>query len=209
MKQILILLSIMILFISCTCTRQPAQQPFPAVDSPQAEISSQTDTSSQTETPSQAAELSFSFTRQSGSASNQFAVWIENAQGQFVKTLYATRWTAAGGWERRPTSIPIWVSRSGLAALTSTEIDAVSGATPRTSALTYTWDGTDSRGAAVPDGSYVLILEGTLRWENQVLYRAPILLGSGAATVSVSVEYAGDSTAERGMISDVQVRTLR
>ena len=159
-----------------------------------------------------AAEISFTFTRQSGSASNQFAIWIENAQGQHVKTLYATRWTANDGWRRRPTSIPLWVRQSGLSGVPREQIDTVSGATPRTGTLTYTWDGTDIRGAAVPAGNYVLILEGTLRWENKVYYRAPIRIGSGPASAQVSVEYTTgdrDTTAERSMIRDVRVRALR
>jgi len=163
-----------------------------------------------------AAELSFTFTRQSGSASNQFAVWIENSEGQLVKTLYASRWTANGGYARRPTSIPLWVSKSGLSGLSRAQVDAVSGATPATGALVYTWNGTNSAGAAVPAGSYTLVLEATLRWENQVYYRAPINLGQLPAgqtsvTPQVSVEYTGerDTTAERAMISNVRVRVLR
>jgi len=156
-----------------------------------------------------AAEISFSFTRQSGSASNQFAVWIEDAQGRYVKTLYATRYTANGGWRQRPSSIPVWVAKSGLASLTRQQIDGITGATPRAGKLTYTWNGTDSRGAAVSSGNYVICLEGTLRWENQVMYRAEISIGQGPATPAVSVTYTGDSTAERGMISAVTVRTLR
>ncbi|MDR0463714.1 MAG: DUF2271 domain-containing protein [Treponema sp.] len=156
-----------------------------------------------------AAEITFTFTRQSGSASNQYAVWIENAQGQLVKTLYATRWTANGGYRSRPSSIPVWVRLSDLANMNRSQIDAVSSATPRTGTATYTWDGTDSRGAAVPAGNYVMVLEGTLRWENQVLYRAPFRLGQGTASPQVSAEYQGDSTAERGMISNVRVRVLR
>jgi hypothetical protein len=157
-----------------------------------------------------AAELTFTYTRQSGAASNQFAVWIEDAQGRYIKTLYAARWTANGGWRRRETSIPIWVRVSNLVNLTAAQIDAVSGATPRSSgALTYTWDGTDSQGTAVPAGDYVIFLEGTLRWEHQVLYRAPIRLGQGTAMAEVSVEYSSDPVPERTMISDVTVRTLR
>jgi hypothetical protein len=156
-----------------------------------------------------AAELSFTFTMQSGAASNQFAVWIEDSQGRYVKTLYATRYTANGGWRQRPTSIPVWVAKSGLAGLTRTQIDAVTGATPRAGRLTYTWDGTDSRGTALPPGSYAICLEGTLRWENQVMYRAQILLGSGPAMPTVEAVYTGEGTAERGMISAVTVRTLR
>jgi len=156
-----------------------------------------------------AAELTFSFTRQSGAASNQFAVWIEDTSGRYIKTLYATRYTANGGWRNRATSIPIWVRQSGLSAMTSTQIDTLTGATPRTGNLTYTWDGTDSRGAAVPNGDYIIFLEGTLRWGNQVLYRAPIRLGSGPANANVSVEYTGDPGTERAMINSVTVQTLR
>ena len=151
------------------------------------------------------AEISFNFTRLSGHASNQFAVWIEDAQGQFVKTLYATRWTARGGWSRRPTSIPVWVRRSGLSELTRAQVDAVSGATPRSSTLVYTWDGTDSRGIPVPHGDYVIYLEGTLRWENQVIFSAPIHFGGRPSTPQVKVEYVGDAGDDRAMISDVRV----
>jgi hypothetical protein len=156
-----------------------------------------------------AAEITFSYTKLSGSASNQFAVWIENAQGQYIKTLYATRYTAKGGYSRRPSSIPVWVKQSGLSDMTSAQVDAVTGATPKAGTLTYTWDGTNSRGAVVPAGDYVIILEGTLRWENQVYYRAPIRLGNGSAAAAVSVEYKGDPGEDRAMISDVKVRTLR
>jgi hypothetical protein len=157
----------------------------------------------------QAAEINFSYKKLSGSASNQFAIWIENDRGQYIKTLYATRYTANGGWKRRESSIPVWVKQSGLSDMTSAQVDAVSGATPKAGTLTYTWDGTDSRGATVPAGDYVVILEGTLRWENQVYYRAPIRLGRGSAAATVSVEYKGDAGEDRAMISDVKVRTLR
>ena len=153
----------------------------------------------------QAVEISFDYTRLSGRASNQFAVWIENAQGQYVKTLYATRWTARGGWRRRPTSIPIWVSRAGLSELTRVQVDAISGATPRSGALVFAWDGTDRRGVAVPPGNYVIFLEGTLRWENQVLFSAPIRLGQRPSTPEVTVVYTGDAGDDRAMIRNVRV----
>jgi len=156
-----------------------------------------------------AAELTFNFTRQTGAASNQFAAWIEDSQGNYVKTLYATRYTAKGGWKVRASSIPVWVKKSGLSDLANAQVDALTGATPRAGTVTYTWDGTDSRNTAVPTGNYVLCLEATLRWENQVLYRAPIRLGQGPATPEVSVEYSGDPVPERVMIADVKVRTLR
>jgi hypothetical protein len=154
-------------------------------------------------------ELTFTFTRQSGAASNQFAAWIEDTEGKYIKTLYVTRWTANGGYSRRPSSIPVWVRQSDLSKMTKTQIDAVSGATPQTGNVTCTWDGADSRGAALPTGDYVLVLEGTLRWENQVYYRVPITLGKGTMTPIINVEYVGNAAAERAMIRDVKVRVLR
>jgi len=156
-----------------------------------------------------AAELSFSFIRQSGFASNQFAVWVEDSQGVHIKTLYATRFTADGGWKRRPTSIPLWVKQSSLSSMTKSQVDALTGATPKSGTLTYRWDGADSRAAPLPAGDYVLILEGTLRGDNQVIYRAPLRLGQGPAAAEVSVEYIGKTGSESAMIGNVTARTLR
>ena len=49
--------------------------------------------------------ISFNFERQSGWASNQFAIWIEDMDGNYINTLYATAWTANGGYASRPDSI--------------------------------------------------------------------------------------------------------
>ena len=195
MKQIFLTVLLAVLVLSCAGAQQQSQQSSAAATAATA-----------------AAEITFTFTRQSGAASNQYAVWIEDTQGHHVKTLYATRWTANGGYLTRPTSIPIWVRIFNLANMSRSQIDAVSGATPSTGTVTYTWDGTNSAGAAVPAGDYVLVLEGTLRWENQVYYRAPFHLGQGAATPQVNIEYISgdrDTTAERAMIRDVRVRVLR
>ena len=157
------------------------------------------------------AELSFTFTRQSGPGSNQFAVWIEDDKGRYVTTLYATAFTANGGWERRETSIPTWVKKSGLSTTANFSVDGFTGATPSPGSLTYTWDGTDSRGVAVPSGRYVIFLEATLRGDNQVVYKAPIRTGRRRpAQPTVSVEYTGTPPGdERGMISNVSARLMR
>ncbi|MCL2801368.1 MAG: DUF2271 domain-containing protein [Treponema sp.] len=201
MKNLLIISILSILVISCTAKAQSVPQETQGQSGEQAAMQSAQPT----------AEITFTFTRQSGSASNQYAVWIEDVQGQYIKTLYATQWTARGGYSRRPTSIPLWVERSNLANKSSAQVDAVSGATPRTGTVTYTWDGTDSNGVVVPIEEYILILEATLRWENQVYVRAPLYLGY-AAPAKMIVEYISgdrDTRAERAMISDIRVYVLR
>lgn len=156
--------------------------------------------------------ISFDFTRQSGYASNQFAVWIEDMDARHIKTLYATRFTADGGYKNRPDSIPVWVEKSGLAGMEN--VDAISGATPRSGALTYVWDLTDAKSNAVPTGTYRFFVEGSLRWKNRVLYTGEIAIGGAAASAEAEARFiyegspdqpalSGDST-ENSMIGPVK-----
>ena len=165
--------------------------------------------SAQTSSSNSGAEISFTFNRQFGVGTNQFAVWIEDSRGNFVKTLYATRFTATGGWQRRPLSIPVWVKQSGISSLSKAEVDALTGATPRNGALNYKWDGTDKNGMALPSGEYRIFIEGTLRAENQVVYSALFSPGNSASGSQVEAElkteYKGNSTSNRNMISNVKV----
>jgi len=155
--------------------------------------------------------VGFDFVRQSGHASNQFAVWIEDLEGNYVKTLYATRYTVNGGYRDRPDSIAVWVERVGLAGMT--DVDTITGPTPQTGRLAYAWDLTDSEGEAVPAGTYVFMVEGTLRWKNRVLYAGEIMIGAEGMSAEAEAEFvyegaqnqpelSGESP-ENGMISSV------
>jgi len=127
--------------------------------------------------------ISFDYTRQSGAASNQHAIWIEDMDGNLIKSLFASRWTAEGGFATRPDSIAMWAERAGLANMSKAEVDAVSGATPRTGPQSYTWDLTDLNGDTVLQGDYVFFVEGTLRWKNFVLFSGVITLSDEPMTV--------------------------
>ena len=140
--------------------------------------------------------VTFDYEKQSGSASNQYAVWVEDMDGQLIKTLYATRWTADGGFKTRPDSIALWVEKSDLASLTKTDVDAISGATPQTGTQTYTWDLTDANGDTVLPGEYKVLVEGTLRWKNYVLYTGAINVNDTATTVQADAEFVYE-TSER------------
>lgn len=153
----------------------------------------------------QTVEVSFAYTRQGGFGSNQFALWIEDVQGRCVKTLYATRFTASGGYARRPQSIPDWVRQSGLANMSKGQVDAFTGATPRTGVLSYRWDGTNQAGEALSPGEYRVFLEASLRNENRVLYSATVQLGASSGPVEIQPRYFGNDTKVRAMISNVRV----
>jgi hypothetical protein len=152
-------------------------------------------------------EVSFTYTRQGGFGSNQFAVWIADAQGKYVKTLYATRFTASGGYAKRPQSIPDWVKQSRIAAMGKAQADALTGATPKTGRMSYHWDGTDHAGAVLPPGEYRVFVEGSLRNENRVLYSAPVQLGASSAPVELRPQYFGTDAKVRAMIGNVTVST--
>jgi len=127
--------------------------------------------------------ISFEYTRQSGSASNQHAVWIEDVDGNLVKSLFASQWTANGGYRTRPDSIAVWAERADLANMSSAEVDAVAGATPSSGVQSYIWDLTDLHGDAVKKGDYIFFIEGTLRWKNYVLISGIITIGDMPVTV--------------------------
>jgi hypothetical protein len=133
--------------------------------------------------------VSFDYQSQSGAASNQFAVWIEDADGKLVKTLYATAFTANGGYARRPDSILNWVAKSELPNMPKAQVDAITGATPKSGKLSYVWDLTDGDGNTVPDGNYAFTVEGTLRMKNFVLYSGDIAVGGARTTVNAEPAY--------------------
>jgi hypothetical protein len=108
-------------------------------------------------------------------------------EGNLIKTLYVTKFTANGGFEKRPDAIPVWVARSGLAQ--GADVDAASGATPKAGDVSFVWDMTDESGARVADGTYKFFVEGTLRWKNQVLYAGEITLDGSATTAEATGEY--------------------
>ena len=144
--------------------------------------------------------ITFDFNKQSGYASNQFAVWIEDANGQLVKTLFVTKFTASGGYEKRPDAIPVWVERSGVAQ--DSAQDATSGATPKSGSLRYVWDLTDENGARVANGTYTFYVEGTLRWKNHVLFSGDIDLNGEAVSAEAAAQYTYLASEEQAALTD-------
>jgi hypothetical protein len=195
--------AILILFLFGGCGTAPVQTtPIPSPSPP-------------AEAPPNAgrATIAFDYQSQPGHASNQFALWIEDGDGKLVKTLYATRFTAAGGYKNRPDSILTWVQKSGLPERTEAEVDAITAATPKSGRLSYVWDLTDNGGNPVPAGTYSFVVEGTLRWKNYVLYSGSIAVGGAASSIAAEPVYhfeAGgnqaalaEDAAETGMITNV------
>ena len=83
-----------------------------------------------------------------------------------------------------------WVSKAKPHALSSTELDAITGATPQNGVLTYKWDGTDDNGNRVPPGRYTFFIEGTLYWKSRVIYSGELDWGGREQdSIPVKVRY--------------------
>ena len=163
--------------------------------------------------------VTFDYEKQSGSASNQYAVWVEDLNGNYINTLYATQWTASGGYQSRPDSVILWVEKSDISSMPDYYVDAISGATPKSSgSQSYAWNLKDINGGTVPPGEYRVFVEGTLRWKNYVLYTGVVEVGGDAATVDANAEfvYEGsdrydaltESSTENNMIGPVIVQYI-
>lgn len=150
-------------------------------------------------------EISLVFQRQSGKSSNQFAVWIEDASGAHIKTLGVTRWTAEGGWKVWEVLLPEWKGAARPQQMSPDTLDAISGATPLSGVLSYTWDCKNENGEIVPEGEYRYLVEGNLRWANRVLYTGKIVIGGSVQQSKAIGEYFSDYIDERTMITMVVV----
>ncbi len=162
-------------------------------------------------------ELSFQYNKQAGPGSNQYAVWIENEEGQVVKTLFVTEFTAKGrsrdgskparGYTYRTSCVPTWVQHVGAENLTDAQMDAVSGATPAESGLqTFTWDFTDQSGQPVAKGTYRFYLEATYNGSSIVTHSGTVVYGAKAGDLPVETSYTEASEERKDMITDVRAQ---
>ncbi|MDD3333984.1 MAG: DUF2271 domain-containing protein [Eubacteriales bacterium] len=149
--------------------------------------------------------LSFDYNHAGTIASNQFAAWIETANGDFVRTLFVTSFTASGGYQTREDSLSAWVKAAQPDTWSDAETDSISSATPRTGRQEIVWDGTDSDGNPMPHGEYKFFLEATLYWSSNVVYSGSFTLGSSEnRDIAISTVYSEDTEENRDMIMNVK-----
>lgn len=147
--------------------------------------------------------VSLNFTHGNTIASNQYAVWIEDNEGKFIRTLFVTRFTGEGGYKRRADSCPTWVSKAKPQDASDDEIDAVTGATPSNGKHSYTWDGNDAKGNYVTKGTYKIFVEGTLYWSSRVLYQGSFNYGGQAQSFTLSPTFTSDDETNRNMLTNI------
>ena len=160
-------------------------------------------------------EVSFNYQRQSGPGSNQYAVWIENEKGEFVKTLFVTSYTTKGrargdeqpkrGYIVRPACVPTWVKTSMAEEKTDLQLDAVTGATPQSDGTqTFTWDFTDEQGKAVPKGIYKVKVEATLFFDSDIIYTGTFSTKDKPGNIVLTSELTKPDEQHKDMVTEVK-----
>ena len=111
----------------------------------------------------------------------QKALWIEDAGGNYVKTLHISEWLRGYGEEFQVLTDWVDASKEARGRKTHEEIDAFTEATlrAREQKFIYGWDLTDWRGEKVPEGKYMVILQCDGAEGIVVTWSAEINIGDG------------------------------
>lgn len=162
-------------------------------------------------------EISFDYAKQAGPGSNQYAVWVEDASGQVVKTLFVTRFSALGrsydeskpqrGYTYRPSCVHKWVEDVNADSLTDEQMDAFTGATPAEGGIqTFSWDFTDQAGASVPFGSYTVFIEADLHDWTIKTFSCPVKYARSMApaVLAFDEDYAEPDSRYESMVTNVK-----
>ncbi len=134
----------------------------------------------------------------------QFAVWLEDSDGNFVRTLYVTERASRKNWimspkEGRPESLPVWYSASkqeiGSSKAASSDegqqLDAVTGATPKGGIIFA---------AEIEDASYIIRAEFNTSFDYNDFYTKKSSGVNGQPSVVYSAEIPQDFCKDSGEI---------
>ncbi|MDF2910431.1 MAG: hypothetical protein K0Q56_1312 [Sporolactobacillus laevolacticus] len=133
-------------------------------------------------------------------ASNQIAFWIEDEKGNYIKTLRTSSFTAGGGFEMRPESLPEWRKASNWAHASKTEVNQVKLPEQNAGVHTVYWDCTDASGKAVKPGTYVYKAEGNIYWQNRVVFTRKITVGKKDTQTAAQAVYKPAGAKSHGML---------
>ena len=151
-------------------------------------------------------QINFDYTKRGGFASNQIAVWVEDARGNYIKTIYITDFTGRReGWKKREYSLSNWQRKANAININQDEIDAVSEATPKEGNINIIWDCKDNNGNFVRDGNYKIVVEATIYQDNNVLYTAEINIGDRENSQIAVPKYSKAGAKDIDIIKNVKV----
>jgi hypothetical protein len=162
--------------------------------------------SSQSESVAKKVTITYTWSRIQSRGSNQLAIWIEDSKGNHVRTLFATHFTATGGYKYRPVSLSEWASKFDLKDATREQVDAVSGSTPQSGKQTAVWDGKDQAGRLVTPGKYIVRMEANIHNEDRMFFRAEVNIGGACQQTKGEITFSKPGLADGDLLfKDVSI----
>lgn len=134
--------------------------------------------------------ITYTWSRIQSHGSNQIAIWIEDARGNHICTLFATHFTTSGGYIKRPLSLSEWTAKFNLKNASKEEVDAVTGATPKSGEQCFTWNGKDRSGKALPAGKYIVRMEANILDADKMFFRAEVRIGGDDQKTTGEITYS-------------------
>jgi hypothetical protein len=135
--------------------------------------------------------------------SYQVAIWLEDEEGKYVKTLFLSEYLSAGGYSL-DNVCPDWVKQTQWDKAPESEVDAVTAPTPKIGNSTLKFDGL-KRGIA--PGKYRFCLQVHLVGKLNVLHRGNITVGGEAAEAATQVFFTpGPRPEGADAVEDVHAR---
>jgi len=123
-------------------------------------------------------QISYAFSTAQGlEPSYQIAIWLEDEDGHFVRSLFISEYLAYGGFSD-PTICPDWSKIAGWDKATEAEYDAVSKPTPPIGANTLK---VDCKARGIVPGRYIYCVEAHIIENFNILYKGKIAIGETAA----------------------------
>jgi len=131
------------------------------------------------------------------------AMWIEDAKGNLVKTLYVSQELSSGEY-RMGEACPDWTRQAHWEKAPKAEVDAVTAPTPSVGSETKIFD---LARLGVPAGAYQFKFQVHITELHNVLHRGTLTVGPESRTVKLEVVVGpGKMSATDQFVRDVEVR---
>ncbi len=149
-------------------------------------------------------EVSFVFGSPEGvQPSYQTALWLQDAKGQYIKSLFVSEYLAYGGFND-PTICPDWIKVANWDKATEADYEAVSRPTPPVGQNTLN---INLQGKGIVAGRYEYLLEVHLVEKFNILCRGQIDIGNQASESKPEITYSPEKhPAAESVISSVLIK---
>ena len=130
------------------------------------------------------------------------AIWLEDAKGGFVQTLYVTQELSATEYKMGQ-ACPDWIKQAHWERAPKATVDAVTGPTPNVGAGALEFD---TAKLNIGPGTYRFKFQVHIGEKYNVLHQATVVVGGAAASPAVEVLYSPSKPAgEPDLVRDLQV----